>query len=74
MNCNDYTITMPYKEFKKWQSVETELNTIKDYIISCYNAQDNDIMYIDVTKLKNAGKNLKLLPTRYENYNYQEVR
>lgn len=71
MNCNNYTVTMTYSDLQKWQKIESDYNKLKKAITDCYEEQENDIMLVNMTKLKNIGKSL--LPNRYQDYNYTEV-
>jgi hypothetical protein len=72
MNCNEYQVTMSYKELEKWQKIEEELINLKEKIKKCYEPQNNNIVMVDITELKLIGKSL--LADRYQNCNYVEVR
>lgn len=74
MNCNNYTVTMTYSDLVKWQKIETDYNKLKKAIMDCYEEQENDIMLVNMTKLKNIALDYDLLPIRQRNYNYTEVR
>lgn len=74
MNCNNYTVTMTYSDLVKWQKIETDYNALKKAITDCYEEQENDIMLVNMTKLKNIALDYDLLPIRQRNYNYTEVR
>lgn len=73
MNSNEYTVTMPFKEFKRWQKTEQEFEELKNKIKKCYNIdEENEVVTVQITNLKNIGK--ELLPARYHSYNYTEER
>ena len=63
---------MTYSDLIKWQMIENDYNQLKQALTDCYTPQDNDIMLVDITALKQIGKNL--LPLRYQDCNYQQVR
>ena len=72
MNCNNYNVTMPYSDLVKWQKIEQELTELKQSLQDCYTELDNDIIQVDITKLKEVSK--KLLANRYQERSYVEVR
>ena len=65
---------MTYSDLVKWQKIETDYNALKKAITDCYEEQENDIMLVNMTKLKNIALDYDLLPIRQRNYNYTEVR
>ena len=72
MNYNEYTVNMPYKEFEKWQEIQKKYEQLKAEIKNCYNLDMDNNVNIDIEKLKQIG--IKLLPMRYQDYNYIEVK
>lgn len=71
MRENDYTVTIPYSDFKKFQKIKADKERLEEQIISCFNPAEGDIVNVDVTKLMNIGKTL--LPSRYQENNYVRV-
>ena len=69
MNSNEYTVTMPYKEFEKWQKFEQDYKKLRDDVINCLEIDENiSEVCVDKNKIIQIGK--KLLPLRYQEYNY----
>ena len=69
MNSSEYTITMPYKAFEKWQKIEQDYKKLRDDVINCLEIDEmtNEIC-LDVNKAIKIAK--KLVPLRYQEYNY----
>ena len=69
MNNNEYTVTMPYKEFEKWQKMEEEYKDLKSKFEVCFKVDELertvDVQSQDLIKLFK-----KISPTRFEDYNY----
>ena len=73
MNSSEYTVTMPFKEFKRWQELEQKFKQLQENIKNCYNIdEETEVVTVQITNLKNIGK--ELLPGRYHSYNYTEER
>lgn len=73
MNTSKYTVTMTYSDLLKWQKLEQDFNKLKTSLIECFNInEDNNSVQVNITNLKNIGKNL--LPDRYQDFNYEDVR
>ena len=73
MNSSEYTVTMPFREFKKWQELEQKFKQLQENIKNCYNIdEETEVVTVQITNLKNIGK--ELLPSRYHSYNYTEER
>ena len=73
MNTSKYTVTMTYSDLLKWQKLEQDFNKLKTSLIECFNInEDNNSVQVNITNLKNIGKNL--LPDRYQEFNYEDVR
>ena len=73
MNTSKYTITMTYSDLLKWQKLEQDFNKLKTSLIECFNInEDNNSVQVNITNLKNIGKSL--LPDRYQEFNYEDVR
>ena len=64
---------MTYSDLLKWQKLEQDFNKLKTSLIECFNInEDNNSVQVNITNLKNIGKNL--LPDRYQEFNYEDVR
>ena len=73
MNTSKYTVTMTYSDLLKWQKLEQDFNKLKTSLIECFNInEDNNSIQVNIINLKNIGKNL--LPDRYQDFNYEDVR
>ena len=73
MNTSKYTVTMTYSDLLKWQKLEQDFNKLKTSLIECFNInEDNNSVQVNITNLKNIGKSL--LPDRYQEFNYEDVR
>ena len=73
MNTSKYTVTMTYSDLLKWQKLEQDFNKLKTSLIECFNInEDNNSVQVNITNLKNIGKSL--LPDRYQDFNYEDVR
>ena len=73
MNTNKYTVTMTYSDLLKWQKLEQDFNKLKTSLIECFNInEDNNSIQVNIINLKNIGKSL--LPDRYQEFNYEDVR
>lgn len=68
---NDYTVTMPYKDFMGYEKRAEDLIKLKEEIKSCISNTENGIM-IDVNKLKRIA--LDLMPRRYQDVSLIEIR
>ena len=73
MNNNNYTITMPLKDYEKYKQIEQSFNDLKRNISDTFIPNDDiGVITINITQLIDIGKTL--LPLRYQEYNYTEVR
>ena len=73
MNTSKYTVTMTYSDLLKWQKLEQDFKELKTSLIECFNInEDNNSVQVNIINLKNIGKNL--LPDRYQDFNYEDVR
>ena len=72
MSYNNYNITIPYKDFLKLKGTEKFYNDLVSEIKSCYMDKGNNIMEVDITKLKNIG--IEFLPSRFLDYSFDEIR
>ena len=73
MNTSKYTVTMTYSDLLKWQKLEQDFNKLKTSLIECFNInEDNNSVQVNIINIKNIGKNL--LPDRYQEFNYEDVR
>ena len=73
MNTSKYTVTMTYSDLLKWQKLEQDFNQLKTSLIECFNInEDNNSVQVNIISLKNIGKSL--LPDRYQEFNYEDVR
>lgn len=69
MNSSEYTVTMPYREFEKWQKTEQILKKLKNSFNNCFNVdEEKETVDVDYQKLVNLFKSIS--PDRYREYNY----
>jgi hypothetical protein len=69
MNSSEYTVTMPYREFKKWQEIEQTLKELKTNFNNCFDVdEEKETVDVDYQKLVDLFKSIS--PERYQEYNY----
>ena len=69
MNSNEYTVTMSYKEFEKWQKIEQDYKKLRDDVINCLEIDENiNEICLNADKAIQVAK--RLVPLRYQEYNY----
>ena len=69
MNSSEYTVTMPFKEFKKWQELEQKFKELKINFNNCFDVdEEKETVDVDYQKLVDLFKSLS--PERYREYNY----
>ena len=64
---------MPLKDYEKYKQIEQSFNDLKRNISDTFIPNDDiGVITINITQLIDIGKTL--LPLRYQEYNYTEVR
>lgn len=73
MSYKDYTVTMPYNEFKKLQEIEEKYRRLKENLVSCFEpSTDTNILTVDVARIEKIC--IEFLPMRYQEYSFNEVK